>query len=187
MMSSGVSEQFSRFSTRKSFSDLFKTICVLLFVFLNVILSRAFAIFAGFMISPLTKIAVYSYPRGTPSIKRHPSTIIFGSKFSRGYKASPRLNTPSTYRLYCLYLGVLVRLDVWRPDMSPASKLQRQNRRMRTQFPNGCEDGWERRPVPPRKVFEPEARRRTLWCKTYSSIVATAVSARWVTVECPWA
>ena len=40
--------------------------------FKNVILSRAFAIFAGFIISPLTKITVYSYHRRTPSVLCHP-------------------------------------------------------------------------------------------------------------------
>ena len=33
-------------------------------------------------------------------------------------------------------------------------------------------------PVPPRKVLEPEARRRTLRQKTYSFVVVTAVLAR---------
>ena len=40
---------------------------------LDVILSRAFGIFAGFIIFPLIKITAYSYPRRTPSIQRPPS------------------------------------------------------------------------------------------------------------------
>lgn len=48
------------------------------------------------------------------------------------------------------------------PPKSPATKHQRQNRRMRTQFPSGREGGREQHPVPPRNVFEPEAKRRTL-------------------------
>ena len=37
---------------------------------------------------------------------------------------------------------------------------------------------WVNCPVPPRKVLEPEARRRTLRQKTYSFVVVTAVLAR---------
>ena len=42
-------------------------------------------------------------------------------------------------------------------------------------------------PVPPRKVLESEARRRALQQKTYSSVVTTAILARWATVERPLA
>ena len=41
-----------------------------------------------------------------------------------------------------------------------------------------CPSHWSTAPVPPRKVLEPEARRRTLQKKTYSFVVATAILAR---------
>ena len=46
---------------------------------------------------------------------------------------------------------------------------------------------WVNYPLDPRKVLEPEARRRTLQQKTYSFVAATAVLARSATVDRPLA